>query len=73
MGLNTDIIGIGLGRSGIEVEVAETNEVDGFALMTGADCRKSMAPTATVLLPNKELLVVVIGDCGCCLLGWLPE
>ena len=73
VGLNTDTIGIGLVRSGTVVEVAETNEADGLALMTGADCRKSMAPTATVLLPNNELLVVVIGDCGCCLLGWLPE
>lgn len=71
VGLKTDTIGIDLGRSGGAED--EGNDADGVALITGADCRKSMAPTATVLLPNKELLFV-IGDpcCCCCLLVRLP-
>ena len=57
-GLKTDTIGIGidLGRSGT------------VALVTGAEWRKSLAPTSTVLLPNKELLVVT-GEVGCCCCG----
>ena len=71
VGLNTETIGIGLGRSGTvdgEDDDADNDDsagAEGVALMTGADCRKSVAPTATVLLPNNELLVVD-GD-PCCL------
>ena len=72
VGLNTETIGIGLGRSGTLDDDDDDDDsagAEGVALMTGADCRKSVVPTATVLLPNNELLVID-GD-PCCLVRFL--
>ena len=71
VGLNTETIGIGLGRSGTldDDDDDDSAGAEGVALMTGADCRKSVVPTATVLLPNNELLVID-GD-PCCLVRFL--
>ena len=70
VGLNTETIGIGLGRSGtLDDDDDDSAGAEGVALMTGADCRKSVVPTATVLLPNNELLVID-GD-PCCLVRFL--
>ena len=69
VGLNTETIGIGLGRSGTLDDDDDSAGAEGVALMTGADCRKSVVPTATVLLPNNKLLVID-GD-PCCLVRFL--